>query len=123
MASKDKARRGRRPARSRIVLRWLAVAVIVLVGLLYVRPLQRYLETRAALQERQAEVASLRAEKRRLERRVAVSTSPEALLAEARKLGFVKAGERLFIVKGIPDCLRRKCWRAPEAARLRSPRS
>jgi cell division protein FtsB len=111
MARRAKARRGRRPARSRILLRWLALGLIVLVGLLYVRPFQRYLETRSALRERQAEVRSLREEHRRLERTVEVSTSQEALLAEARKLGFVKPGERLFIVKGISECLRQKCWR------------
>ena len=100
------AMRRRRRVRSRIVFRWLALGVTVLVALLYVGPLRSYLETRARLQERRAEVAALRREHTRLERRLAVATSPEALLVEARRLGFVKEGERLFIVKGIPR------WRA-----------
>ena len=95
-------KRRRRPARSRLLLRWLALGVTVLVGLLYVGPLRSYLETRAALENRRTEVDALRQEHRRLERRLAESTSAEALLVEARRLGFVKEGERLFIVKGIP---------------------
>lgn len=98
--------RGRRPARASIVLRWLAVGVTLLVALLYYRPLRSYLETRDALEGRKAEVRALQVEQHRLQRRVEVSTSAEALLVEARKLGFVKEGERLFIVKGIP------AWRA-----------
>ena len=94
-------RRLRRPPRGRVVLRWLALGVTVLVGLLYVGPLKTYLETRAELADRRAEVEALRLEHRRLEQRLRASTSPEALLVEARRLGFVKEGERLFIVKGI----------------------
>ena len=104
-------RRLRRPPRGRIVLRWLALGVTLLVGLLYVGPLKTYLETRAELRQRHAEVQALRREHERLERRLTASTSPEALLVEARRLGFVKEGERLFIVKGIDACSRRKCWR------------
>ena len=100
------ARRRRRRVRSRIVLRWLALGVTLLVGLLYVGPLRSYLETRSTLQQRRAEVDALRREHQRLERRLAAASSPEALLVEARRLGFVKEGERLFIVKGIPE------WRA-----------
>jgi cell division protein FtsB len=111
MAGTAPKRRGRRPARSRLVLRWLALGMTVLVGLLYVRPVASYLDTRAALEDRRAEVDALRSEKRRLERQLAASTSAEALLVEARKLGFVREGERLFIVKGIPTCIRQKCWR------------
>lgn len=96
-------RRLRRPPRGRLVLRWLALGVTVLVGLLYVGPLKTYVETRAELEERRADVEALRREHERLERRVSASTSPEALLVEARRLGFVKEGERLFIVKGIQE--------------------
>jgi cell division protein FtsB len=111
MAERAAKRRARRPGRSRLVLRWLALGVTVLVALLYVRPIQSYLDTRAALEGRRAEVDALRREQRRLERQLAASTSAEALLVEARKLGFVREGERLFIVKGIPACIRQKCWR------------
>jgi cell division protein FtsB len=121
MARTATRRRSRRPAPSRIVLRWLALGVTVLVGLLYVGPVKSYLATRAALDGRRAEVDALRREKQRLERQLAASTSAEALLVEARKLGFVREGERLFIVKGIPACLRQKCWRSSEDEREGPP--
>ena len=101
-------RRARRRLSSRIVLRWLALGVTVLVALLYVAPVRSYLETRATLEERRADVEALRRERDRLERRLRAATSPEALLAEARRLGYVKEGERLFIVKGIAK------WRAKQ---------
>ena len=106
MAPKPSTRRRRAP-RPRIVLRWLALAVTIVCAFLYYRPLQTYLHKREALAERQAEVAALRAEHRRLERRVAASGRPGVLLLEARRLGLVKPGERLFIVKGIPEWRRR----------------
>ena len=79
------------------------VGVAALVGVLYYHPLTTYFETRATLNERAAEVAELRAEKTRLERRLAWSSTPEALSREARQMNLVRPGERLFIVKGIPE--------------------
>ena len=70
---------------------------------LYYRPLASYLETRDRLAAERTEVTTLRATKTRLEQSLAVSTSVEATRREARKLGYVRPGERLFIVKGIPE--------------------
>jgi cell division protein FtsB len=86
--------------------RLLALAGLVLVGFLYWKPIHTYLRTKDELRQRQAEVATLRAQKRQLERRIRTSSSGEALVREARSLGLVKPGERLFIVKGI------NAWRA-----------
>jgi cell division protein FtsB len=72
------------------------------IALLYYKPVRTYFETRHALAGRAGEVRDLRKEQADLSRRVAASTSPEAVAREARRLGFVKPGERLFIVKGIP---------------------
>ena len=96
----------RSAARSR---RWRAVlvAAVALVAFFYYRPLRAYLDTRHALQERRAEVRGLQAQKQRLERQLATTTSPAALELEARQLALVKPGERLFIVKGIAAWQRR----------------
>jgi cell division protein FtsB len=101
----------RRRLRSQIVLRWLALGVTILVGLLYFGPVRSYVETRSTLDQRRAEVEALRRERTRLEQRLAASTRPEALLVEARRLGFVKPGERLFIVKGIAEWQRARTQR------------
>ena len=84
-----------------MLLRWLAVAGIALVVFLYYRPLRTYLRARDALASRSAEVHALAAEKLALERRLALSEGGAALVREARRLGLVKPGERLFIVRGI----------------------
>ena len=107
------ARRGR-PAGSTLALRWGAVAALALVGLLYVHPLRAYLDTRGTQQARRAEVHALEQTKRKLEHELAVSASYTALAREARRLGYVKPGERLYIVKGIGT------WRKQLLATLRS---
>jgi cell division protein FtsB len=100
-------RRASRPRRRVPVLRWAAVATLVIVALLYYRPLKSYLETRASLHERRAEVQELRAKRDDLARRLEDADTPEALARRARKLGLVKPGEQLFIVKGIEEWKRR----------------
>ena len=81
--------------------RLLALGGIVLLGLLYWKPLHTYLSTKQELRRRQAEVSSLAAERRRLEQQIAAVGSGGTLVREARRLGLVKPGERLFIVRGI----------------------
>jgi cell division protein FtsB len=71
------------------------------MAFLYFRPLSSYLATRSELGTRRGQVVELRAEKARLERRLARTTSDAALAREARRIGYVKPGERLFIIKGI----------------------
>jgi cell division protein FtsB len=87
----------------------LPVAVAIVTAFLYYRPIASYLDTRHQLAERRAEVVELRADKTRLERRLERTTSIEALAREARRIGLVRPGERLFIVKGI------KAWRRANA--------
>ena len=95
-----KKRRRRRPRRAVLFRRWLGVGALCLVGLLYYRPLHTYVDTRRTLVERSGQVKSLRDERRRLQNRLADSAGDAALVREARRLGLVKPGERLFIVKG-----------------------
>ena len=84
-----------------------------MIAFLYYRPIMSYLETRNERETRMAQVVSLRAEKQRLERRLARTTSDAALAREARRIGYVKSGERLFIVKGIPAWQHRNRAPAP----------
>jgi len=91
----------RRPSRTVLVRRWVAVAMLVLVGLLYYRPLKAYVDARGQLSQRATAVRKLQAEKSRLEGRLGSSTSLGTLAREARTLGYVRPGEHLFIVKGI----------------------
>jgi cell division protein FtsB len=81
--------------------RLLAIGGLVLVAFLYWKPTQTYLHTKSELQARKAEVRQLRDEKARLEARIAEAGTGGQLVREARRLGLVKPGERLFIVRGI----------------------
>jgi cell division protein FtsB len=69
---------------------------------LYARPISNFLHTRADLEARQSEVDVLRSDRARLRSQLARTTSLDALARQARALGYVRPGERLFIVKGIP---------------------
>jgi cell division protein FtsB len=100
----------KRPPRSSLALRWLAVGALVLVGLLYYRPVRAYLDRSNTVAARQAQVDALAQRHAALERRLRYVGSQAAVAREARRLGYVKPGERLFIVKGIP------AWRAAKRA-------
>ena len=109
-------RKGRRPARSLVFRRWLAVGALVLIALLYYRPLKAYVDARGQLAEHRHVVQSLRADKLRLEHRLGSSTSIATLAREARALGYVRPGERLYIVKGINN------WRKQQRASMMAHR-
>ncbi len=87
--------------------------MVAIAVYLYYRPLSSYLETKSDLAESRTQVEVLRATKVRLEQRLAFSTSLEATRREARRMGYVRRGEQLFIVKGIP------AWRHAHARSVR----
>jgi hypothetical protein len=101
-----RARIGRR----RLRLLWL-IGVVGVSVYLYYRPISSYFETRNELAASRTEVESLRLVKAELELRLMNSTSAESVEREARRIGWVKPGERLFVVKGIP------AWRKARSAR------
>jgi cell division protein FtsB len=74
---------------------------LALVALLYWKPLHTYVSTKDELRGRQADVAALARERRQLEQQLSSVGTGGALVREARRLGLVKPGERLFIVRGI----------------------
>jgi cell division protein FtsB len=85
--------------------RLLAIGGVVLVAFLYWNPAHTYFATKHELRVRNTQVASLRAEKANLEQHIAQAGTKAQLVREARQLGLVKPGERLFIVRGI------RAWR------------
>ena len=104
--AKEKASSGRptrqlRSGRRRFRLLW-AVAIVGVSVYLYYRPIASYLETRNDLATSRADVETLRLVKAELELRLVNSTSVDSIEREARRIGYVKPGERLFVVKGIP---------------------
>ena len=84
------------------------MGALVLVGLLYYRPLHDYLDARSQRAAQLAAVHKLQKQEAALEQRLKHASSLPALAAAARTLGYVRPGEHLFIVKDIPQWRRRQ---------------
>ena len=95
--------RPRRRRRSSRLGRLIGLGVVVVLALLYYRPVRTYLETRDSLTQRRVEVAALAQRKQALEDALEQTRTGATLVRGARRLGLVKPGERLFIVRGIPE--------------------
>jgi cell division protein FtsB len=113
MAARKKRRRIGGPA----TRRWFAVGALVLVGLLYYRPLHDFMDARSQRAVRVAAVRKLQRQQASLEKRLQHASSLTALAAEARTLGYIRPGEHLFIVKDIPQWRRRQHAGSHAAAR------
>jgi cell division protein FtsB len=105
------ARVTRRPPLATLARRWLAVLLVVVIGYAYYHPLKSWVQTRHELSSRRAEVGRLATENRALQDRLEFSASSDALTREARRLGLIRPGEHLFIVKGI------QAWKKAHANR------
>jgi cell division protein FtsB len=104
----------RRSRRSPLVARAFVLLGVALVLVLYYRPVKSYLSTSKEVAQRQAEVRQLRVQNLALQHKLELAATREELAREARRLGYVRPGERLYIVKGIAT------WRASQAALTRS---
>jgi hypothetical protein len=110
VAVKGKRRRAQpRVGRRRLRLLW-ALAILGIAVYLYYRPIASYVETKNDLAALRSEVENLRLVRGELELRLVDSTSVDSLEREARRINYVRPGERLFVVKGIP------AWRKARSA-------
>ena len=82
--------------------RWALLFVLALVIYLYIGPARTWISTWQEARQKRGEVAALRAENERLRARRDDLKRASALEREARRLGMVKAGERAYIVEGLP---------------------
>ena len=82
--------------------RWALLFVLGLVIYLYIGPARTWVSTWSEAREKREEVAALRTENARLEARRNELKRVSALEREARRLGMVKAGERAYVVEGLP---------------------
>ena len=89
-------------------IRWDRVgrsALLCVLGLiiyLYTGPARSWIAAYGQASHQRAEVAQLRAQNARLRARKAELQSPASLEREARRLGMVRAGERAYVVQGLP---------------------
>lgn len=108
-ASGSAVRRGRTADIARVaggvrwdrITRWALLALVAVLLLLYVNPLRSYVATTARAGEQQTKVQELKAEHARLLQRRKALQAPGAVEIEARKQGYVKPGEKAFVVTGL----------------------
>jgi hypothetical protein len=93
-------RRPRLPGRIR-VSRLLGLAVICAIAFAYVQPIRAYMEAKEQLGKRRAERSSLLRQQARLRHRLELAETEAFIELEARRVGLVRPGERLYIVKGV----------------------
>lgn len=93
------------PGRPRLVLGVVAVLIVVaLAGALFVLPVKAWMNQRADLAERQAELAALQEATAQLEADIARLQTPEGIEDAARdELGYVELGERRIAVVDVPN--------------------
>jgi cell division protein FtsB len=108
---KRKARRIRKPAHA---LRLIGLVVLLVVAVGYIQPIRAYRDASANVAERKAEVARMASANTQLGQRIAETQTAEFVAREARKLGLVRPGERLFIVTGIDE------WKQERRAKAKS---
>jgi cell division protein FtsB len=82
--------------------RWAIACVLALIVYLYIGPARDWVSTYGEAKLKRQEVAALKAENQRLRERKRELQAPSAVEREARKLGMVKAGERAYVVRGLP---------------------
>ena len=82
--------------------RWALLFVLALVIYLYIGPASTWVSTWREARQKREEVATLRAENERLRAHRDDLKRASALEREARRLGMVKAGERAYIIEGLP---------------------
>jgi cell division protein FtsB len=82
--------------------RWALLFVLALVLYLYIGPLRTWVSTWQEAKQKRQEVATLRAQNQQLRVHEDSLRRSSALEREARRLGMVKAGERAYIVEGLP---------------------
>jgi len=79
--------------------RWALICVFAFVIYLYIGPAHTWVTTYAEAKRKRGEVAEVRAENERLRERRKALRRKGAVELEARKLGMVKAGEKLYVVE------------------------
>jgi cell division protein FtsB len=111
-------RRRRLPAPAR-ALRWIGLVVLVGVAIGYVQPLRAYRDATADVAAQKAQIERIERANAVLEGRIEETETSEFVEREARKLGLVKPGERLFIVTGVDEWKHERRARAQAKAGLR----
>jgi hypothetical protein len=89
-------------------LRLLGIGVVCAIAVAYVQPVRAYLDARGEVAARVAKKSAVLERRAALEAQLAETRTDAFVEREARRLGLVRPGERLFVVKGVD------AWGRPE---------
>ena len=90
-------------------IRWDRVArlsllvALLLVLLSYIGPATNYWESWHLSRETRSDVHNLREDNARLRTRARALENPQRVELEARRLGMARPGERVYVVRGLPQ--------------------
>jgi len=79
------------------------VFALLLVLFMYVGPATKYWESWQLSRKTRAEVTTLREDNARLRERAQALQDPQRVELEARRLGMARPGERVYVVRGLPQ--------------------
>jgi cell division protein FtsB len=79
--------------------RWALICVFAFVLYLYIGPARTWVTTYGEAKRKREEVAQVRAQNERLRARQRELKQAGALELEARRLGMVKGGEKLYVIR------------------------
>jgi cell division protein FtsB len=82
--------------------RWALLLVLLGVLYLYIGPARAWVSAYGEAGEKRSQVAALQARHAELLAERKRLRSADAIEAEARRLGMVRAGERAYVVEGLP---------------------
>ena len=112
MAARGRRRSSKRPSKSALALRWIGVAILLVVAVGYVQPIRAYQQAQDDVAARRAQVERMEQRNERLENQLDEAGTNEFIERSARRLGLVKPGERLFVVTGVDEWKRERQGRA-----------
>ena len=107
------SKRPRRLSRPAHALRWVGLVILLAVAVGYVQPLRAYQDATADVAAQKGQIDRIERTNATLEQRIEETETPAFVEREARKLGLVKPGERLFIVTGVDE------WKHERRARAK----
>ena len=95
-------------ARRRSGIRWdrlgrvALLITLVAIVLSYASPARQWIKQSGTASHQKQQLGELNSENANLKRRLRALRDPGALEREARRLGMVKAGEKAYVVEGLP---------------------
>jgi hypothetical protein len=83
------------------LVRWLGVVVVLGVAFAYIQPIRSFFQAKQDVAHEKAVRTALLHQQASLRHRLDLVESDDFIAREARRIGLVRPGERLFIVKGV----------------------